>query len=127
MASLGKSEKDALRLEGSYYPSHSPSLSYSSSRPPRTFSRHAFDFFLSLDARTQGGSVQQGAQKMRGWTKRRRRRRRRRIGAFAEEVDAAMHWRRCLKLSFSHNSLESLPLNSVIGCAIGSRMRYKLR
>lgn len=57
----------------------------------------------------------------------RRRRRRRRIGAFAEEVDAAMHWRRRVKLSFSHNSLESSPLNSVIGCAIGTRMRYRLR
>jgi len=40
---------------------------------------------------------------------------------------AAMHWRRRVKLSFSHNSLESSPLNSVIGCAIATGMRYRLR
>jgi len=36
---------------------------------------------------------------------------------------AVMHWRH-VKLSFSHNSLESLPLNLVIGRAIVIRMLY---
>lgn len=91
--------------------------------------RELFDFFLSLDARTRSGSVRRedeyGIENerveeeeeeeewellLRKWMRR-----------------AAMHWRRRVKLSFSHNSLESSPLNSVIGCAIATGMRYRLR
>lgn len=131
-ASLGKSEKDALQLAKMSSSLPPPSLVF---RPLHSTSRHGAHSHiprLSLVFRRSNtgwiGSTE-STKKTRERRKRRRRRRRRNKSLCRESecIRAVMHWRRRhVKLSFSHNSLESLPLNLVIGRAIVIRMLYRL-